>query len=221
MRLILADDNLLVREGLATLLWAAGHEVAAVVEGPDRVPALVRQHAPDVVVVDIRMPPTFTDEGLHLAAGIRSAHPEVGVLVLSQFVVGAYAAGLLEHSPVRVGYLLKESILRFEVLEDAIGRIAHGGTVVDPAVAEALVRASASSLGLTARELEVLRLMAEGLSDKGIADRLTVSIHTVTTHVQHIFGKLGLPGRTEDNRRVQAVVTYLSRGRRPGARGRG
>ncbi len=220
MKLVLADDNLLVREGLATLLRAAGHDVVAAVDGPERVAALVRQHRPDVVIVDIRMPPSFTDEGLRLATSLRSAHPEVGILVLSQFVVGAYAAGLLERSPVRVGYLLKESILRSEVLEDAMTRITRGGTVVDPAVAETLVRASATRLGLTARELEVLRLMAEGLSDKGIADRLTVSTHTVATHVQHIFGKLDLPGGARDNRRVQAVVTYLTRGRRPEGRGR-
>ena len=214
MRLIVADDNLLVREGLVALLGSAGHVVLAAVDGPDRVLALARQHEPDVVIVDIRMPPTFTDEGLRLAERLRRAHPGVGVLVLSQFVVGAYAAGLLARTPDRVGYLLKDSILRPEVLEDALARIAAGGTVVDPAVAEALVRGSSAGLGLTDRELEVLRLMAEGLSDKGIADRLTLSLHTVATHVQHIFGKLDLPGGTADNRRVQAVVTYLSTGRR-------
>lgn len=210
MRVIVADDSLLVREGLGALLRARGHAVVDAVGAPERVPALVRTHAPDVVLVDIRMPPTYTDEGLRLAAGLRRSHPEVGVLVLSQYVVGGYAAWLLERAPVRVGYLLKDSILQADVLEDAMTRVADGGTVVDATVAESLVRSSGPALGLSERELEVLQLMAEGLSDKGIAQRLTVSIHTVATHVQHVFAKLELPGGPADNRRVQAVVTYLS-----------
>ncbi|WP_457256783.1 response regulator transcription factor [Pedococcus sp. P5_B7] len=216
MKVIVADDSLLVREGISALLRARGHDVVEAVEGPARVPSLVRAHGPDVVVVDIKMPPTFTDEGLRLAAELRHSHPTVAVLVLSQYVVGGYAAWLLERAPHRVGYLLKETILRADVLEDAMVRVAAGGTVVDPAVAESLVRSSADRLGLTDRELEVLRLMAEGLSDKGIADRLTLSIHTVGTHVRHLFTKLDLPGGAADNRRVQAVVTYLTAHRAAG-----
>ncbi len=216
MRVILAEDSLLVREGVSALLRARGHDVVEAVEGPDRVPSLVRAHQPDVVVLDIRMPPTFTDEGLRLAARLRHSHPDVAVLVLSQYVVGGYAAWLLERAPLRAGYLLKDTILRVHVLEDALVRVTSGGTFVDPAVAEALVRGSGGGLGLTERELEVVRLMAEGLSDKGIADRLTLSIHTVATHVQHIFSKLDLPGGVADNRRVQAVVTYLAARRTTG-----
>ncbi len=214
MRVIVADDSLLVREGLAALLRRGGHDVVAAAEGAARVPSLVRTHAPDVVIVDIKMPPTYTDEGLRLAAGLRHSHPAVGVLVLSQYIVGGYAAWLLEQAPLGVGYLLKDTILRPDVLEDAVTRVAAGGTVVDPVVVEAMVESSTGRLPLTDREVDVLRLMAEGLSDKGIARRLTVSIHTVATHVQHIFTKLDLPGGPADNRRVQAVVTYLA-ARRP------
>lgn len=213
--MIVADDNLLVREGLAALLHGHGHQVVEVVDAPDRVPALVQVLVPDVVILDIKMPPTFTDEGLQLAALLRRTQPAVAVLVLSQYVVGGYAAWLLERTPVRVGYLLKDNLLRPAVLDNALTRVVAGGTYVDPAVAEALVGASGQSLGLSEREYEVLRLMAEGLSDRGIADRLTVSIHTVATHVQHIFSKLDLPGGPADNRRVQAVVTYLTTRRRP------
>jgi len=211
---IVVDDNLLVREGLSALLHSRGHDVVELVEAPDRVPALVQKCAPDVVILDIRMPPTFTDEGLQLAALLSRTQPTVAVLVLSQYVVGGYAAWLLERAPVRVGYLLKDNLLRPDVLDDALTRVAGGGTYVDPAVADALVRASGPSLGLSDRESQVLRLMAEGLSDRGIAERLTVSLHTVATHVQHIFTKLGLPGGPADNRRVQAVVTYLTTRRR-------
>ncbi|MFZ1411486.1 MAG: response regulator transcription factor [Micropruina sp.] len=214
MRVIVVDDSLLVREGLSALLRSRGHEVVEGLGSADLVPALVRTHSPDIVIVDIKMPPTFTDEGLQLAALLRRTQPEVAVLVLSQYVVGGYVAWLLERTPVRVGYLLKDNILRPDVLEQAMARIAAGGTFVDASVAEELVRGSGSSLGLSERETEVLRLMAEGLSDRGIADRLTVSIHTVATHVQHVFAKLALPGGPADNRRVQAVVAYLTTRRR-------
>ena len=210
MKLIVVDDSLLIREGVSTMLTRAGHQVVAALDDPVRVPAMVRQHQPAVVILDIRMPPTFTDEGLQLASSLRRVHPQVGVLVLSQYVVGEYAAWLLERAPVRVGYLLKDAILHAEVLDQALVRIAAGGTVVDPAIAHALVESGAGLLDLTAREFDVLRLMAEGLSDKGIADRLRLSLHTVATHVRHIFTRLALPGGPEGNRRVQAVVTYLA-----------
>lgn len=210
MKLIVVDDSMLIREGVSTMLTRAGHQVVAALDAPDRVLAMVRQHQPAVVILDIRMPPTYTDEGLRLASTLRRGHPQVGVLVLSQYVVGEYAAWLLERAPVRVGYLLKDAILHAEVLDQALVRIAEGGTVVDPAIAHALVESGAGLLDLTAREFDVLRLMAEGLSDKGIADRLRLSLHTVATHVRHIFTRLALPGGPEDNRRVQAVVTYLA-----------
>ncbi len=132
MRVIVVDDSLLVREGLVALLAAYGHEVLEVVGNPSAVPALVRAHEPDVVLVDIKMPPSYTDEGLRLAAGIRSRHPRTGVLVLSQYLVASYAAVLLDRSPERVGYLLKDNLLQPEVLEDAMLRVAAGGTFVDP-----------------------------------------------------------------------------------------
>ena len=210
MRLIAVDDNLLVRAGLVTLLVGRGHEVVAVAAAPDPVPALVRTHAPDAVLLDIRMPPTHTDEGLRLAVTIRRDHPAVGVLVLSQYLVATYATELLERAPERVGYLLKDNVLRTEVLEGAIERVASGGTFVDPELVDLLVRSDTTLDVLSDREREVLRLMAEGLSDKGIAESLTVGVSTVYTHVQHVFTKLDLPASSSDNRRVRAVVAYLA-----------
>lgn len=210
MRLMVVDDNLLVREGLLALLAARGHEVVGVAESPSAVPALVRARAPDVVLLDIKMPPTYTDEGLRLAAALRARHPDTAVLVLSQYLVASYAALLLARSPERVGYLLKDNVLRVEVLEAAIERVAAAGTFVDPMLVAQMVAASASLEVLSAREREVLSLLAEGLSDRGIAERLTVSLQTVYTHVQHVFTKLDLPATASDNRRVRAVIAYLA-----------
>jgi DNA-binding NarL/FixJ family response regulator len=210
MRLMVVDDSLLVREGLVSLLAARGHHVVESIDNPNAVPALVRASAPDVVLLDIKMPPTYTDEGLRLASGIRSHYPEIGVLVLSQYVVASYAALLLAHSPERVGYLLKDNVLRPEVLDHAIAQVAAGGTFVDPVLVAGLVSAASSLQVLSDREREVLGLMAEGLSDRGIAERLTVSVQTVYTHVQHVFAKLDLPATSSDNRRVRAVVAYLT-----------
>jgi DNA-binding NarL/FixJ family response regulator len=207
---MVVDDSLLVREGLIAMLSARGHDVVEVADNADAVPALVHTSAPDVVMLDIKMPPTYTDEGLKLAAGIRRHHPAVGVLVLSQYLVGSYAAELLEHSPERVGYLLKDNILRPDVLDEAIMRVAQGSTFVDSVLVERLVAANASLAKLSERERVVLGLMAEGLSDRGIAERLTVSLATVYTHVQHVFTKLDLPATSSDNRRVRAVVAYLA-----------
>lgn len=210
MRLMVVDDSLLVREGLVALLVARGHEVVEVAENPSAVPALVRSGSPEVVLLDIKMPPTFTDEGLRLAAGIRAHHPGIGVLVLSQYLVASYAALLLERSPERVGYLLKDNVLRPEVLDLAIGRVAEGGSFVDPQLVSRMLTADSSLEILSDREREVLGLMAEGLSDRGIAERLTISLQTVYTHVQHVFTKLDLPATSSDNRRVRAVVAYLT-----------
>ena len=210
MRLMVVDDNLLVREGLVSLLASRGHEVVGVADNPAAVPALVRARTPDVVLLDIKMPPTFTDEGLRLAAAIRARHPDTAVLVLSQYLVASYAALLLERSPERVGYLLKDNVLKVEVLESAIERVAAAGTFVDPLLVARMVAGDASLDVLSGREREVLSLMAEGLSDRGIAERLTVSLQTVYTHVQHVFAKLDLPATSSDNRRVRAVVAYLA-----------
>ena len=194
MRLMVVDDNLLVREGMLALLSAHGHDVVATAQRSETVPALVRSHLPDVVLLDIKLPPTFTDEGLRLAARIRARHREVGVLVLSQYLVTSYAALLLDRSPERVGYLLKDNVLNPEVIEGAIRQVADGGSFIDPHLIAILVDADSSLEVLSDRERETLRLMAEGLSDRGIAERLHVSPHTVNTHVQHIFTKLDLPG---------------------------
>jgi len=207
---MVVDDSLLVREGLVALLVARGHEVVEVAENPSTVPALVRAGTPDVVLLDIKMPPTFTDEGLRLAAGIRHHHPDIGVLVLSQYLVASYAALLLARSPERVGYLLKDNVLRPEVLDLAIRQVAEGGTFVDPMLVSGMLTADSSLKILTDREREVLGLMAEGLSDRGIAERLTISLQTVYTHVQHVFTKLDLPATSSDNRRVRAVVAHLT-----------
>ena len=210
---MVVDDSLLVREGLVALLTLARPRRG----GGRRQPGSGARRSsgprtPDVVLVDIKMPPTYTDEGLRLAAGIRVRHPGTGVLVLSQYLVASYAALLLARSPERVGYLLKDNVLRAEVLETAIERVAGGGTFVDPMLVAQMVDADASLQVLSEREREVLGLMAEGLSDRGIAERLTVSLQTVYTHVQHVFAKLDLPATSSDNRRVRAVVTYLATG---------
>ncbi|MGY1616733.1 LuxR C-terminal-related transcriptional regulator [Geodermatophilus sp. SYSU D00691] len=215
MRVAVAEDSLIVREGLTRLLESRGHAVVAAVDRPDRLAAEVARTQPDVVVVDIKMPPTFTDEGLRAAAVIRHRHPDVGVLVLSQYVAPGYVTWLLEQAPDRVGYLLKDRLVDAGALVRALERIAAGETVVDPELVRLLMRSRAHSgpLGsLTERERQVLALMAEGLSDRGIADRLVVSLHTVGTHVQHVFRKLAIPDTEADNRRVRAVVTWLQNG---------
>jgi len=209
VRVMVVDDSLLVREGLIALLAVRGHDVVDVADNPAAVPALVRVHTPDVVLVDIKMPPTYTDEGLRLAAGIRSRHPETGVLVLSQYLVASYAALLLDRSPERVGYLLKDNVLQADVLEDAMQRVAGGGTFIDPMLVARMVKADASLAVLSDREREVLGLMAEGHTNAGIAERLVVTDGAIEKHVRSIFQKLGMPATDAHNRRVLAVLTYL------------
>lgn len=210
MRLMVVDDSLLMREGLVALLTGRGHHVVEIATDATMVPALIHTRAPEVILVDIKMPPTYTDEGLRLAQSVHSHHPEIGILVLSQYLVGSYAASLLADSPEGVGYLLKDNVLRPDVLDDAITRVHEGGTFIDPTLAAQLVAGDASLTVLSNREREVLSLMAEGLSDRGIAERLFVSNQTVYTHVQHVFTKLDLPATSSDNRRVRAVVAYLT-----------
>lgn len=211
MRVALADDSLIVREGLARLLSGLGHQVVFRADRADRLLAEVARYAPEVVLIDIKMPPTHTDEGLRAAAAIRARHPEVGTLVLSQYVVASYAVWLLDHVPARVGYLLKDRITAAEALQEAIERVGRGETVVDPELVRSLMRSRRGPLAaLSERECQVLALMAEGLSDRGIAERLVISLNTVGTHVRHIFTKLDLPDTSTDNRRVHAVLAWLT-----------
>jgi DNA-binding NarL/FixJ family response regulator len=214
MRVAVADDAVILREGLALLLRQAGFEVAGLAADAGELYPLVEQYHPDVVVVDIRMPPTYTDEGLVAARTIRRRWPGTGILVLSQYVRPAYALELLADGAGGVGYLLKERVSDLRELSSAIERIAAGGSVLDPRVVEQLVgrpRHRADRLGqLTWREREVLALMAEGRSNKAIAERLVVTEHTVEKHVKNIFATLGLPPSPDDHRRVLAVLTFLN-----------
>ncbi len=212
MRVVLADDAVLLREGLARVLAEAGVEVAAQAGTAAELLEAVEQLHPNVAVVDIRMPPTHTDEGLAAAEEIRRRFPDAGVLLLSQYVEAEYALRLLEGTSERIGYLLKERMLDVDEFLTALERVAAGETVVDPALVSQLVehpRERSPLDELTQREREVLSLMAEGLTDRGIAARLFVTPNTVETHVRHIIGKLGLPATPADNRRVHAVIAYL------------
>jgi DNA-binding NarL/FixJ family response regulator len=214
MRIVIADDAALIREGVAHLLTDAGFEVVAQVGTGEALLASVRDQRPDVALVDIRMPPTHTDEGVRAAQQIRSSYPETAVVVLSQHLEAAYALRLIEDSPERVGYLLKERVGRVEQLVDAIERVAAGECVVDRAVVDELLadrgRADPAE-PLTAREREILALMAEGRSNQGICKALWLSPKTVEAHIRNVFGKLGITAASEDNRRVLAVLTYLRR----------
>jgi DNA-binding NarL/FixJ family response regulator len=212
VRVVIADDALLIREGLARVLTAAGIEVTALVSDVDELLAAVILDPPDVAIVDIRMPPSFADEGLRAAALLADRAPEVGVLVLSQYTDLAYAAALLDRSEARRGYLLKDRILHRDEVVSALYRIAAGQTVIDESIVATLLSGPAVDprlAMLTAREREVLELIAQGCTDHGICERLHLSPKTVATHIQHIFGKLGLPAGRQDNRRVHAVLTYL------------
>jgi DNA-binding NarL/FixJ family response regulator len=209
MRLILADDATVIREGLARLLIDAGFEVVAQAGDADELRDRVAEHRPDVAIVDIRMPPTFTDEGLVAAQQIRADHPEVGVLVLSQYVDVAYALKLVSEEAERVGYLLKDRIADVDELAEALRRIADGGFVVEPTLVAELVGAGDPLAALTVREREVLALLAEGRTDRGIGHLLYVTPKTVEAHVRSIFRKLDLPSDATENRRVHAVLAFL------------
>jgi DNA-binding NarL/FixJ family response regulator len=212
MRVALADDAVVLREGLARVLSDAGIEVAAQAGTADELLEAIDDLQPDVAVVDIRMPPTWSDEGLVVAAEIHRRFPHVGVLVLSQYVETEYALRLLDEASERTGYLLKERVLDVQDLVGALERIAAGETVVDPALVSRLLGRTSEHPPLdelTPREREVLSLMAEGLTDRGIAERLYLTHNTVETHIRHIIAKLDLPSTPADNRRVHAVLTYL------------
>lgn len=211
MRVILAEDSSLLREGLARLLTDAGIEISQTVADAVTLLSAVAAEPPDVVVTDIRMPPTFTDEGLTAALEIRARHPEVAVLVLSQYSEAAYAERLLRDATA-IGYLLKDRVNDVRALCEAMERVASGETVIDPEVVRTLVsrpRQPNPLDRLTDRERDVLALMAEGRSNQGIGQRLHLSAKTVETHVGAILAKLDLPDTVDDNRRVAAVVRYL------------
>jgi DNA-binding NarL/FixJ family response regulator len=212
MRVVVADDAVLLREGVVRILEEAGFEVVGQAGNADELMLKVRSYSPDVAVVDIRMPPTHTDEGLRAAREIREKHPQTGVLVLSQYVEPAYAMELLADSAEGIGYLLKDRISDVHEFADAVRRVAEGGSALDPAVVSQLVgrrRGDDPVADLTPREREVLELMAEGRSNQGIAERLVITERAVEKHVTSIFGKLRLAAAPEDHRRVLAVLTLL------------
>ena len=219
MRVVIAEDAALLREGLRRLLEDRGHEVAAAVDEPGALVAAVAAHGPDAAIVDVRMPPTFTDEGLRAAIELRRDHPATGVLVFSQYIETRYATRLLAAGAGGVGYLLKDRVADVAEFTDALARVAAGGTALDPEVVSQLLGArlgdrrpgrGTTGLGsLTVREREVLSLMAEGRSNAAIAAELVVSPGAVEKHVAGIFAKLGLPPSDGDNRRVLAVLRYL------------
>jgi DNA-binding NarL/FixJ family response regulator len=214
IRVVVADDSTLLRAGVVRLLEDAGLEVVGQAGNADELLLKVRSYAPDVAIVDIRMPPTHTDEGLRAAKEIREKHPEVGVLVLSQYVESGYALELLQGSAEGVGYLLKDRVADIDDFVAAVKRVAEKGSALDPEVVSRLVgrrRAEDPLSQLTPREREVLELMAEGRSNQAIAEKLVVTLRAVEKHVTSIFSKLGLPIDEQDHRRVLAVLAYLRR----------
>jgi DNA-binding NarL/FixJ family response regulator len=211
VRVVIAEDSVLLREGLTKLLTDGGFDVAAAVPDADQLLRAVGEHHPDVAVIDVRMPPTHTDEGIRAALVIRRQYPKVAVLVLSQYVEERYATDLLSIQTSAVGYLLKDRVAHVADFLDALRRVAAGGTALDPeVVAQLLVRRHNDPIDrLTPRELEVLRLMAEGRSNNGIVDALRVSHSAVEKYVSNIFTKLDLPPTDTDHRRVLAVLRFL------------
>ena len=212
LRVVIAEDSVLLREGLARLLEESGFEVAGQAGDAEDLLRKVGAHKPDVAVVDVRMPPSHTDEGLRAARRIRAEHPSCGVLVLSQYVEEGYALDLLSETTEGTGYLLKDRVADLDTLADAVRRVANGGSALDPEVVAMLLgrrRREDPLAVLTPREREVLGLMAEGRSNAAIAEALVVTERAVEKHVTSIFTKLDLPPAVEDHRRVLAVLAYL------------
>ncbi|MEV1292628.1 response regulator transcription factor [Pseudonocardia sp. NPDC049635] len=211
MRVVLAEDSMLLREGLVRLLEEAGATVLAAVGDGGTLVSAVAEHRPEVAVVDVRMPPSFTDEGLRAALEVRRTHPDIGILVLSQYVEESYATDLLEAGG-GVGYLLKDRVSKLADLSDALTRVAAGGTVLDPEVVSALLtrrRRRDPLAELSPREREVLELMAQGRTNTAIGRLMVITQGAVEKHISSIFTKLGLPPSSDDHRRVMAVLTWL------------
>lgn len=211
MRVVIAEDQVLLREGLRRLFQDADYNVVASLGDAEGLPRAIAQHNPDLVVLDVRMPPTFTDEGVRAAGELKQAHPELGVLVLSQHIETTHVVELVTLGGF--GYLLKDRVLEVGDFLEAAERVAKGGSALDPQVVASLVSMHAEGdplAELTEREREVLELMAEGLTNAGIAKRLYLSERTVEAHVRHVLMKLDLPGTEDDHRRVLAVLTHLS-----------
>ena len=212
MRIVIAEDNLLTREGIANLLARAGHDVVAAVTNAERLLAMTAAEHPDVAVVDVRMPPTHTTEGIEAARTILADHPGTSVLVLSQYIEPGYALTLLEERPDGVGYLLKERISDPAILVDALDRIADGESVVDPTIIKTLMarqRRTGPLDDLSGREREVLALVAEGLSNRAIASRLVITERTVESHITRILAKLGVTEGPHVHRRVVAALAFV------------
>ncbi len=212
MRVVIAEDSVLLREGLERLLTENGFDVVGSCETADDLLLKARSYSPDVAIVDIRLPPTHNDEGMQAALELHARHPSVGVLVLSQYVEVGLAMKLLAESADGAGYLLKDRISDVKEFVGAVERVARGGSAIDPIIVSTLLsrqRRDDSLSDLTPREREVLELMAEGRSNQGIADKLVISLRAVEKYVSSIFGKLGLPSGATDSRRVLAVLLYL------------
>ncbi len=213
MRVVIADDNLLIRDGLASLLRDAGVDVVAQTASADDLMLKVSSYQPDVAIIDIRMPPTHTDEGLRAAEEIRRRYPDVGILILSQYVEVGIATRLLSESAAGIGYLLKDRVTNLEDFTASLRRVAEGGSALDPQVVSQLLtkgRGTDDALtSLTPREHEVLTLVAEGRSNKGIGERLVITERAVQKHVTSIFMKLDLPQSDDDHRRILAVLAYV------------
>ena len=214
MRVVVAEDSMILREGLVRLLTEVGFDVVGQAGNGAELLQQVDTHDPDVAIVDIRMPPTHTDEGLRAAKELRHRHPGLGVLMLSQYVRPSYAFELLSDGTEGIGYLLKDRVSDLGQLAESVRRVGEGGSVLDPSVVAQLVNRRRMGNDpveeLTEREFEVLGLMAEGRSNKAVADRLFITEHTVEKHVQNIFAKLQIPTTTDDHRRVLAVLTFLN-----------
>jgi DNA-binding NarL/FixJ family response regulator len=212
VRVVIADDNLLVRRGIASLLEEAGIDVAAQAGDADELLSAVDAHAPDIAIVDIRMPPTHTDEGLRAAHEIRERHPETAIVILSQHLESGIATRVLAERPDRLGYLLKDRVTDVEDFVGALRRVAQGGTALDPLVVSRMLASDPDDGALhdlTPREREVLQLLAEGLSNPAIAERMAITLRTAEKHVSSIFAKLGLPDSGSESRRVLAVLRFL------------
>ena len=212
MRVVIADDSILLREGIASLLSRAGIEVAALAASPEELLREIDTHVPDVAIVDVRMPPTQTDEGLRAAHEIRARHPQIGIVILSQHVEVGIATRLLAETPERLGYLLKDRVGNAEAFVGALRRVADGGSALDPEVVTGLLsraRDDGPLQTLTDREREVLQRIAEGLSNQAIATEMEITLRSVEKYVSSVFTKLGLPATGHEHRRVLAVLRFL------------